>query len=181
MKVYTVEDNTKIINNKNIVVDYDGGSYFSIKVVTADGHSVGAGETVKFTINKKSTTVTTDANGIAKLKIVDLPDKYTITTTHKGASLKNTVTVKQVLTTSKVTVKKTAKKFYLQAKLKINGKLVKSKLISFKLNGKTYKAKTNSKGIAKVSVKNNLKKGKTYKFTVTYLKDTIKSTVKVNR
>ena len=181
LKVYTVEDNTKIINNKNIVVDYDGGSYFSIKVVTADGHSVGAGAPVKFTINKKSTTVTTDANGIAKLKIVDLPDKYTITTTYKGASLKNTVTVKQVLTTSKVTVKKTAKKFYLQAKLKINGKLVKSKLISFKLNGKTYKAKTNSKGIAKVSVKNNLKKGKTYKFTVTYLKDTIKSTVKVNR
>lgn len=181
LKVYTVEDNTKIINNKNIVVDYDGGSYFSVKVVTDDGHSVGAGAPVKFTINKISTTVTTDANGIAKLKIVDLPGKYTITTTYKGASLKNTVTVKQVLTTSKVTVKKTAKKFYLQAKLKINGKLVKSKLISFKLNGKTYKAKTNSKGIAKVSVKNNLKKGKTYKFTVTYLKDTIKSTVKVNR
>ena len=181
LKVYTVADNTKVINNKNIAVDYDGGSYFSVKVVTADGHSVGAGAPVKFTINKKSTTVTTDANGIAKLKIVDLPDKYTITTTYKGASLKNTVTVKQVLTTSKVTVKKTAKKFYLQAKLKINGKLVKSKLISFKLNGKTYKAKTNSKGIAKVSVKNNLKKGKTYKFTVTYLKDTIKSTVKVNR
>ena len=181
LKVYTVEDNTKIINNKNIVVDYDGGSYFSVKVVTDDGHSVGAGEKVKFTINKKSTTVTTDANGIAKLKIVDLPGKYTITTTYKGTSVKNTVTVKQVLTTSKVNVKRTAKKFYLQAKLKINGKFVKSKVISFKLNGKTYKAKTNSKGIAKVIVKNNLKKGKTYTFTVTYLKDTIKSTVKVSR
>ncbi|WP_461461322.1 C1 family peptidase [Methanobrevibacter sp.] len=181
LKVYTVADNTKIINNKNIAVDYDGGSYFSVKVVTDDGHSVGAGEKVKFTINNKSTTVTTDANGIAKLKIVNLPGKYTITTNYKGASLKNTVTVKQVLTTSKVTVKKTAKKFYLQAKLKINGKLVRSKVISFKLNGKTYKAKTNSKGIAKVIVKNNLKKGKTYTFTVTYLKDTIKSTVKVSR
>ena len=75
MKVYTVEDNTKIINNKNIVVDYDGGSYFSIKVVTADGHSVGAGETVKFTINKKSTTVTTDANGIAINILLPLPIK----------------------------------------------------------------------------------------------------------
>ena len=181
LKVYTVADNTKVIDNKNIAVDYDGGSYFSVKVVTDDGHSVGAGEKVKFTINKKSTTVTTDDNGIAKLKIVNIPGKYTITTTYKGASVKNTVTVKQVLTTSKVNVKRTAKKFYLQARLKINGKFVRSKVISFKLNGKTYKAKTNSKGIAKVIVKNNLKKGKTYKFTVTFLKDTIKSTVKVSR
>lgn len=29
LKVYTVKDNTKIINNKNIAVDYAGGSYFS--------------------------------------------------------------------------------------------------------------------------------------------------------
>ena len=183
LKVYTVADDSKIINNKNITVDYGSGSYFSVKVVTADDHSVGAGAKVKFTINKKTKTVTTDKNGIAKIKITDIPKKYTITTKYKGKTYKNTVTVKQVLKASKVTVKKTAKKFTLKATLKINGKLVKGKVIKFKLNGKTYKVKTNKKGIAQKTltkkVINKLKKGKTYTVKVTYVKDTIKTTVKV--
>ena len=41
-KVYTVNDDTKIINNNDISVDYDGGgSYFSVKVVTADSRLLG--------------------------------------------------------------------------------------------------------------------------------------------
>ena len=183
LKVYTVDDDTKIINNKNISVDYTGGKYFSVKVVTSDGHAVGAGEKVTFTINKKTKTVTTNKNGIAKIKITDIPKKYTITTKYAGKTYKNTVTVKHVLKASKVTVKKTAKKFTLKATLKINGKLQKGKLITFKFNGKTYKVKTNKKGIAQKTLTKNvikkLKKGKTYTVKVTYLKDTIKTTVKV--
>ena len=185
LKVYTVADDSKIINNKNIAVDYNGGKYFSVKVVTADGHAVGAGAKVTFTINKKTKTVKTDKNGIAKIKITDAPKKYTITTKYLGKTYRNTITVKHVLKTSKVTVKKTAKKFTLKATLKINGKLVKGKIIKFKFNGKTYKAKTNKKGIAqKILTKkviNKLKKGKTYTVKVTYLKDTIKTTVKVKK
>lgn len=183
LKAYTVADDSKIINNKDITVDYDSGKYFSVKIVTADGHTVGAGAKVTFTINKKTKTVTTNKNGIAEIKITDVPKKYTITTTYKGKSVKNTVTVKQVLKTAKVTVKKTAKKFTLKATLKINGKLQKGKTIKFKLNGKTYTAKTNAKGVAQKTlgkkVINKLKKGKTYTVKVTYLKDTIKTTLKV--
>lgn len=183
LKVYTVADDTKITANKNISVDYSGGSYFSVKVGTADGRAVGAGESVKFTINGKIKTVKTDNNGVARIKITQLPKTYTIKTTYKGKTVKNTVKVKQVLSAYKATVKKTAKKFTLKAKLKINGKLVKNKIIKFKFRGKTYKAKTNSKGIAQVTIKKSviskLKKGKSYSVKVTYLKDTIKSTVKV--
>ena len=173
----------KVTDNKDIKVDYDGGKYFSVKVVSADGKVVASGASVKFTINGKTTTVKTDSNGIAKIKITEVPKKYTITTAFNGKTYKNTVTVKQVLKAGKVTVKKTAKKFTLKARLKINGKLVKGKKITFKLNGKTYKVKTNSKGIAKKVLKKNvikkLKKGKKYTVKVTYLKDTIKTTVKV--
>lgn len=183
VKAYTLADDTKVINNKNIAVDYAGGKYFSVKVVTADGHAVGAGEKVKFTIGGKSTTVTTDSSGIAKIKISNAPGSYKITTTYKGKSVKNTVTVKHVITASKVTVKKTAKKFTLKATLKINGKLVKGKWITFKLNGKTYKVKTNSKGVAQKTlykkVIKKLKKGKTYTVKVSYSKDSIKTSVKV--
>ena len=182
LKAYTVADDSKIINNKNITVDYNGGKYFSVKVVTADGHAVGAGAKVTFTINKKTKTVKTNKNGIAKIKITDIPKKYTIKTKYNGKTYKNTVTVKQVLTASKVTVKKTAKKFTLKAKLKINGKLQKGKVIKFKINGKTYKVKTNAKGVAQKTLNKNalkLKKGKKYTVKVTYLKDTIKTTVKI--
>ena len=182
LKVYTVEDDSKIINNKDIAVDYAGGSYFSVNVATGEGHAVVA-TSVKFTINGKTTTVNTDKNGMAKIKITDVPGQYVIKTAYNGKTYTNKVTVNQVLTTSKVTVKKTAKSFTLQAKLKINGNLVKGKKITFKFYGKTYKALTNAKGIAKVTIKQNvikkLKKGKTYTAKVTYIKDTIKTTVKV--
>ena len=182
LKVYTVKDTSKIMNNRNIAVDYDGGSYFSVKVATADGCNV-VGAVVKFTINGKTTEVRTDSNGIAKIRITDVPKVYTIKTTYNGKTYTNKVTVKQVLKATKVTVKKTAKKFTLKATLKINGNLVKGKKITFKFRGKTYKVKTNSKGIAqktlKKSVIKKLKKGKTYTVKVTYLKDTIKTTVKV--
>ena len=182
MKAYTVEDDSKIINNKDISLDYSGGKYFSVKVATADGHAV-VGAAVKFTINGKTTMVKSDANGIAKIKITDVPKSYTIATKYNGKTYKNKVTVKQVFTASKVTVKKTAKKFALKATLKINGKLAKGKWVTFKFNGKTYKVKTNSKGIAQKTLNKKvikkLKKGKTYTVKVIYLKDTIKTTVKV--
>ena len=173
----------KVTQNKDIKVDYNGGKYFTVKVVSADGKIPAAGLSVKFTINGKSKTVKTDENGIAKIKITELPKKYTITTTFNGKSVKNTVTVKQVLKAKKVTVKKSSKKFSLKATLKINGKLIKGKKITFKFNGKTYKVKTNSKGIAQKTLNKKviqkLRKGKTYTVKVTYLKDTIKTTVKV--
>jgi hypothetical protein len=174
--------NCKVVS-KNIAVDYAGESYFTAKLVSSDGKIVVGGESVIFVINGKTVTVKTDKNGIAKIKISEVPNKYAIITIYNGKTYKNTVTVKQVLKVSKVTVKKTAKKFSLKAKLKINGKFVKGKIIIFKFNGKTYKVKTNSKGTAQKTLKKNvikkLKKGKTYAVKVTYLKDTVKSSVKV--
>ena len=184
LKVYTVADDTKITGNKNIAVDYSGGSYFTLKVVTNDGKAVGVGESVKFTINKKTTTVKTDNNGNAKIKISELPGKYTITTTYRGKTYKNTVTVKQVLTATKASVKNTDKKLVLKATLKINGKAVKGKVIKFVFKGKTYKAKTNAKGIVQVTIKQAVIKkltGKSYAVKATYLKDTVKTTVTVKQ
>ena len=183
LKVYTVRDDCVIVGNKDISIDYGSGSSFSVKVMTGDGRSIGAGASVMFVINGKTSVVKTDNNGIAKIRITDVPKKYKVTTVFNGKTYKNTVTVKQVLTAGKIAVKKTAKRFTLKAKLKINGKLIKGKTITFKFNGKTYKVKTNRNGIAQKTLKGNilkkLKKGKTYTVKVTYLKDTIKTTVKV--
>ena len=84
-----------------------------------------------------------------------------------------------------VVVKKSAKKLVLQATLKINKKLAKGKVITFKFNGKTFKAKTNTKGIAKVTLKKavlkKLKVGKKIIYTAKYSTKTVKRSVKVKK
>ena len=55
--------------------------------------------------------------------------------------------------------------------------MAKGKKITFKFNKKTYKAKTNKKGVATVSIK-NLKIGK-FTITSSYGGCTIKNTIKI--
>ena len=60
---------------------------------------------------------------------------------------------------------------------------MKYKKITFKFKGKTYKARTDKKGVAKVTIKKSvlkkLKVGKKVTYQATYLKDTVKKSVKV--
>ncbi|WP_458404683.1 Ig-like domain repeat protein [Methanobrevibacter sp.] len=92
---------------------------------------------------------------------------------------------KVTLTLKKVTVKRSAKKLVIKATLKINGKSKKGLKVTFKFKGKKYTAKTNAKGIAKITVKKSvlkkLKKGKKVTYTAAYDKVTKKVTVKVKK
>jgi len=95
------------------------------------------------------------------------------------------VTVKKVLALKSAAVKKSAKKLVLTATLKKGKSPIKGKVVAFKFNGKTYKTKTNAKGIAKVTIKSSilkkLKVGKKITYQATYLKDTVKKTTKVKK
>ena len=97
----------------------------------------------------------------------------------KSCTLKNTLTLKTVK------VKKSAKKLVLSATLKKGSKAIKNKKVTFKFNGKTYKAKTNSKGIAKVTIKSSvlkkLKVGKQIQYQASYSKYHEKKIAKVSK
>lgn len=147
--------------------------------------------TIKFNFNGKTYTAKTGSNGIAKvtinksvLKKLKAGKTYTVKISYFKDTIKTSVKVLQPLSSKKtVTVKKSAKKMVLQASLKYGKTPLKNKKITFKFKGKTYSAKTNSKGVAKVTIKKSvltkLKSGKTYAVKISYLTDTIKTNVKV--
>ena len=87
------------------------------------------------------------------------------------------------LTLEKVNVKKSASKLKITANLKINGKAAKYKEVTFKFNKKTFKVKTNKKGIATVSIAKkhfkNLNIGKKVSYLVSYDKVITLKTAKV--
>lgn len=148
---------------------------------------------VTFKFRGKTYSAKTDKNGIAQItlnkkviKKLKAGKTYPVEISYLTDTIKTSVKVEHMLASKKlVTVKKSAKKFTLKAKLKINKKPVKGKKITFKFKGKKYTAKTNKKGIAKLKIKKNvikkLKKGKKYAVKISYLTETIKTTVKVKK
>lgn len=99
-----------------------------------------------------------------------------------GGTLKK-CTFKNTLTLKAVKVKRSAKKLVLTAKFKKGSKIYKNKKLTFKFGSSTYTAKTNSKGIAKVTVSSGvlkkLKAGKTVKYQVSSKKFIDRKTAKV--
>ncbi|MBO7714315.1 MAG: DUF3344 domain-containing protein [Methanobrevibacter sp.] len=168
----TTTVNTKI-NGKN------AGKNFSITLKDSKGNVL-ANKQVMISLNGKIYKRTTNANGVATVKIaLSKKGTYPVVISFLGDDKYNgsfVVTKVKVnpqkvkLTVTKKTYKASKKTKYLYATLKAtNKKAIKGKKLVFTVNGKKYTAKTNAKGIAKVKV--NLSKKKTYKVTVKFAGD----------
>ena len=149
-------------------------SNYDVKATIAGYGSFSYSEaSAQFVVNKKSNSI---------------PNSVPISTyTSPSAPVQAPAPVKVVkLTLKKVkTVKKSAKKLVLKATLTINGKAQKGLKVTFKFNKKTFTARTNAKGVAKVTVKakvlKKLKAGKKVKIQASYGKTVKKMTVKVKK
>lgn len=170
----------------DLKVLYSAKQKYSVKVYDKNG-KLAKNAKVTFQINGKTVaTVRTDKNGVASFTVTQKPKTYKITVSALGKSVTKTLTAKHVLKLKKVKIRKSASKVVLKAKLKkVNGKYLKGKKITFKIKGKKYKAKTNKKGLAKVTVKksliNKLNVGKKVTVKAIYKKDIVKKSVKVKR
>ena len=138
-----------------------------------------SGKSVAITFNGKTYYRTTDAKGQVSISVSNnlIPKTYVASLVFDGddSYIKAIGSVKVVV--SKVTPKLTAKKKTFKVKVKVkkysiilknnNGKVMKKVKLTLKVNGKTYVAKTTSKGKATFKIVNLKKKG-TFKATVTY-------------
>ena len=156
-----------------VLVDVDGNKYYANVqngVAKVDIAGLTAGDK-QLTYNYLGDSKYNAFTGSTTLKVVSEPVPP--------------VKDKIVLTSKNVKVKKSAKKLVLKATLKVNGKAVKGKKITFKFKGKKYTAKTNKNGVAKVTIKKKvikkLKKGKKYTVKITYLKKTISKEITVKK
>ncbi|PWB84703.1 Ig-like domain-containing protein [Methanobrevibacter thaueri] len=166
------------LTGSDIVMYFGEGSYYKVRLFADDGKPL-KGAVVSIKISGKTVKATTDGNGYASYKITLKENTYYVTATYKNLKVSNKIVVKPVLTAKNISKKK-SKKIKFTAKLvNTKGKALKNKKITFKFKGKTYKAKTNKKGIATLTLK-NLKVGK-YSITSTYGKSSIKNTITIKK
>ena len=180
------ENITKTINvvprlggNSDISKYYLGSKNYQVCVLNDDG-DIASGVYVKITIGGKTYNVKTNKNGIATLKLTQKPNKYTITALYNGFKVSNKVVIKTTIITKNLSKKKAKTAKFTVKLLNSNGKILKSKIATIKFKGKTYKVKTNSKGIAKLTINKNIKVGK-YNIVTSYGKLTVKNWVKVTK
>lgn len=200
---YNVDPVTRYINIKkatsfyvkSVTATYGINNPLIINLHDADG-SIIKNAPVKVNINGAVKTYTTNGNGQILLPTTSLvPKTYKVTVTYEGnsryfkSSASASITVKKakpfiIVSNMKYFASEKTKKFSMV--LKDNTyKVMKNTKVTVKVNGKSYSAKTNSKGRATFKITKLNKKGK-YKATVkfagnshyTALSKTAKITVK---
>ena len=168
-----VSDTFKVFDvltgGKDIKMYYDNGNTYKLRVFDNNGNPVKAGQKVTFNFNGKKSTVKTDKNGYATFKLTQKPGYYPIFAQYNNFQVANMIYIKNVLKLA-YSFKNSPVKAVMKVKIKFLGKSKKNKLIKVKFNKKTYKAKTNKKGIATFKVKSPKKIGK-YSLTVIYKKN----------
>ncbi len=158
--------------------------YFEVKLLDANNNPL-SNRLIHISYNNAIYVLLSDANGIVKFPIninsygiYNMQMSFLGDENHIASFSSGKVTVnkqKASLITPNKSYWVTASK-YLKATFKdINGKVIKNKKVSFILNGKTYNAYTNSKGLASVKVK--ISAAKTYIVTVKYAGDNIYSSL----
>ena len=168
----------------NLSMLYTSGKYFKVRL-TSDGQPL-ANKQVKITINGKTYTKTTDKNGYASMKISLAPKAYTVKATYGNVTITKKVAVKSIITAKNINAKRSAKTVKIKVTLKkVNGKYLKNKKVTLKFNKKTFKVKTNKKGVVTFTIKNSvykkLKVGKKYTYQVIYGKNKVKKTIKFKK
>ena len=143
----------------------ENATYY-VALTDEEGYGI-ANRTIIITINKKTSKHITGHDGSITLKLDPIVGEYDITAQYKNKTTKNKITIlEDAFIYGNDTQAYTNVDFKYQIELKDhNGKAIPNAEISFNINGKTYKTKTDNKGLATLNLK--LKEGN-YNITTQY-------------
>ena len=149
---------------------YYKGSY-SVTLKDSNSSNVLVNKTVNLIINNVKYTANTDNNGIASVVLSLNPGKYSVTAYFEGDdtyeasdNFTSAVNVLSTVKASDITKYYKGSTQYSATFLDSQGNVLANRYVAIAVNGKSYKVKTDAKGVAKLSV--NLKPG-TYKVVST--------------
>ena len=165
--------------NKNYSGYYGYAITYKVRIVGSDGKYVGAGKVVTIKVAGKTYKVKTDKNGYATKALKLKVGTHAITAEYNKDKVSNKLTVKPTLSAKNVVAKKATTVKFTAKLLDKNGKAFKNKVVTFKIKGKKYSAKTNAKGIATASLK-NLNAGKYFIYS-SFGGYTIKNTLTIKK
>ena len=170
----------KTVQASDLTKKYNtSGQYLAI-FYNPNGKALGNAK-VQLGIGNKKYNFTTLANGVLRININLNPGKYTLKATNpvSGEVVKNTIFIFQnIMENKNITKYYKSTSVYKVRVYGNDGKAVGAKqVVTFKLNGYTYKQKTDKNGYASLKIK-NLKPG-TYTITATYNKFKVSNKVVV--
>ncbi len=165
-----------MLSSSGLTKVYGNTKKLTVTLKDANGNPI-ANTYVYIKLNGKTTKVKTGSDGKASLAVSLVPKTYTATISYYGSDdcYPATKTVKVVIKKATPKIYASKKTFNLNVKtkkytitLKNNkGKVIKNAQVKIKVNGKTYSAKTNSKGKATFNINKLAKKG-SFKSKITY-------------
>lgn len=164
----------------DVVKLYGSGTQYFAIFTDSNGKAL-SNTKITFKLSGKSYTISTLPNGIARMNINIKPGTYTITAVNPatGEKLTNKITIYYQIMGNDSSNYVGAKTTYKVRIYKNNLNPVGAgKVVKFKINGKTYKVKTNKYGYAKLAIKLKAKK---YTVTVTYSKYKITNKITVKK
>ena len=144
------------LSGKDVSMYYKGSASYEL-VLSQNGHPVN-NAVVNININGVNYEKTTDANGRISIPLDLNAGTYVVSAFYGNfTNTKSTVNVLPVIIGHDVVKYYKTSKKYSATFLDSNGNALKNTNVKFKLNGKTYTKKTNTKGVASIDL--NLKAG----------------------
>ena len=161
---FSVSDVYPVLTAKGVTKTYGTATKLVVYLKDNKGNAI-ANANVNVDINDKVTPITTNSNGQATMAIGQAPGTYYAKITYpKAKQVTAKIVVKKAtpkLTAKAKTFKKSLKTKMYTITLKTNtNKVMKNSKVTLKVNGKTYKATTNTKGQATFKITKLTKKGK---------------------
>ena len=142
-----------LIESDDLTKYYKNASQFVVRIHSANGAYVGAGEEVSFNINGVIYTRLTNATGHAKLNINLHQGNYTITTYYNGCRRGNNIEVLPILTAEDLSMKYMDGSQFKAKLVDGNGNPYPKQTVTFNINGVFYNRVTESSGQAKLNIR----------------------------